>query len=99
MDKNLHPIFQQILKPFTMQNELGDQPAFPLIEEDENKVQRSVSQGLTKREYFAGLAMQGLLAGTAEISVNTALEIPDNTAKWAVAFADALIASLNKAKP
>lgn len=48
--------------------------------------------GLTKREYFAGLAMQGLLASWPE---NGRLN-PDKTAEHATLFADALIAALNK---
>ena len=43
--------------------------------------------GLTKREYFAALAMQGLRAGT---DLNAAL-----TAHEAVKQSDALIAALN----
>lgn len=46
--------------------------------------------GLTKREYFAAMAMQGLLA-------NSALENGhDVTAEWAVNMADRVIAKLNK---
>lgn len=48
--------------------------------------------GLTKREYFAGLAMQGLLASWPE---NGRLN-PDKTAEHATLFSDALIAALNK---
>jgi hypothetical protein len=44
--------------------------------------------GLTKREWFAGLAMQGLLA-SGEIDVGT-------VTSWAVGYADALIAELAK---
>ena len=47
---------------------------------------------LTKREYFAALAMQGI--------INGCYSQPDFEMKWvgdrAVEFADALIASLNK---
>lgn len=46
--------------------------------------------GLTKREYFAGLAMQGLLAGR---SGGWLYEV---TANDAVKYADALINKLNK---
>lgn len=43
--------------------------------------------GLTKREYFAGLAMQGFIAsGKAD----------GDFAEWSVKNADALIAELNK---
>ena len=47
--------------------------------------------GLTKREYFAGLAMQGLCASD-DFSSAEAWHV----AKLAVAQADALIAALNK---
>lgn len=44
-------------------------------------------KGLSKREYFAGLAMQSL----ASYPDNT----PQNAAYWAVVFADNLIKELN----
>jgi hypothetical protein len=50
------------------------------------------SSGLSKREYFAALAMQGILRDT-----NTAPHYSDESvAKSAVEMADALIAALNK---
>jgi hypothetical protein len=49
-------------------------------------VQYDVYQGLTKREYFAAMAMQGLLSNP-----NTIFET-----QYAVIIADALIAELNK---
>lgn len=50
--------------------------------------------GLTKREYFAGLAMQGQITN-AEILVRYGLYAAD-VARAAVEQADALIAALNK---
>lgn len=47
--------------------------------------------GLTKREYFAGLAMQGLLASDGKRECEE-----DTVASWSVQQADALIAELNK---
>ena len=44
--------------------------------------------GLSKREWFAGLAMQGVIA--------EGITCVDSTARRAVFFADALIAELNK---
>lgn len=38
------------------ENDNGKQPAFPIMYEDESY------EGLTKREYFAAMAMQGILA-------------------------------------
>jgi hypothetical protein len=48
--------------------------------------------GLTKREYFAAMAMQGLLSNLTEIEGFREHEIEE----FAVMRADALIAELNK---
>ena len=50
-----------------------------------------VSTQLTKREYFAAMAMQGILAGTQFI-------LPKGISSDAVSVADALIEELNKEK-
>lgn len=55
-------------------------------------VQARSFPGLTKREYFAGLAMQGIVANSIPGSHHT----PNNMARDAIAFTDALIAELNK---
>lgn len=47
-------------------------------------------KGLTKREYFAGLAMQGMLA-----SDNAEIVNHDKISEWAVYQADSLIRALN----
>lgn len=47
--------------------------------------------GLSKREYFAGLAMQGMCASWPE----GGRVQPEKTAEIALCFADALIAALN----
>lgn len=52
-------------------------------------------QGLTKREHFAGLAMQGLLACNATYDGKTIAR--SELAEDALGFADALISALNKA--
>lgn len=54
--------------------------------------------GLTKREYFASLAMQGLISQTTPLPTTSLLEAPKNVANWAVIFADELIKSLNEQK-
>lgn len=56
----------------------GDKPAFATDR---------WSEGLTKREYFAAAAMQGLLAGDEHY-------IP-TVAEYAVKFADAVLAELD----
>lgn len=54
-----------------------------------NQSPHELPMGLTKREYFAGLAMQGTM--TSSYSVNMIAEI-------AVKMADALLAELEKTK-
>jgi hypothetical protein len=41
-----------------------DQPAFPVNEEATDRIDEGIKiyTGITKREYFSGLAMQGLLS-------------------------------------
>jgi hypothetical protein len=63
-------------------------PAFPLIS-DEGYI---INAGLSKREYFAAMAMQGLL--TDSESPNSREEF----AGYAVKLADALIEELSKTK-
>ena len=62
-------------------------PAFPLIS-DEGYV---INAGLTKREYFALMALQGMLAKYGS-------DYQVNNAKEAIYWADALIEELNKTK-
>lgn len=56
--------------------------------------------GLTKREYFAALAMQGLLSNS-EITLslkskieNDYIPIPDLVAKYSLEYADSLLSQL-----
>ena len=58
-----------------------------------NKNDTSVSKGLTKREYFAAMALQGILANSSEIYNLTTYE---QYAKYSVLQADALINALNQ---
>lgn len=50
---------------------------------------------LTKREYFAAVALQGLVAG---YSTKEGV-VAEAAAQWAVELADALIKQLDKAEP
>lgn len=59
-------------------------PNDPICKTDEHRY-----DGLTKREYFAALAMQGFASSNANISFS-------DQAKWAVRSADELIKELNK---
>ncbi|MCA6488474.1 MAG: hypothetical protein IM551_00430 [Chitinophagaceae bacterium] len=59
----------------------------------------TVTHGLTKREYFAGKALQGLLSIYDNNEQNPTVPNEENVkymAKLAVQAADALIAELNK---
>ena len=68
-----------------MANEtLGISQAFASIAVEKN--QTFGSTGLTKREYFAAIALQGILSQ----------EFSRHAATWAVEYADALIDALNK---
>lgn len=72
----------------------GEMPAFPLPA-SVGKIKRcGPLDGLTKREYFAGLAMQGLLAGDKDLMTN-----PERTAELAVEYAEALLLDLEVTKP
>ena len=62
-------------------NENGDAPSSPCF----------TRTGLTKREYFAGLAMQGLIPSTIEYG-----EGNRSQAVLAVTMADALLKELDK---
>ena len=71
----------------------GDQPI--------NPTERIVSGngtlqtfGLTKREYFAALAMQGIMSSN-ECGIG---HIPSTVAEWATSLSDALLAELEKTK-
>jgi vacuolar-type H+-ATPase catalytic subunit A/Vma1 len=50
-----------------------------------------MTEGLTKREYFAAMAMQGILSSSADRGTSA-------VAKNAVEFADALMEKLNQPK-
>jgi hypothetical protein len=66
----------------------GNSPAFP--EYDFTKVPAASIPGLTKREYFAAMAMQALVSTeTADYDVK-----PKDAASFAVEYADCLIREL-----
>lgn len=50
------------------------------------------NDGLTKREYFTAMALQGLLASYSPTSFPDAKDV----AEWTIKYADALINELNK---
>jgi len=68
-----------------------NEPAFPRVSAvDSDGFWSKPFDGLTKREYYAAKAMQGVLA-----DYGTAMSA-SQAAKWAVEFADALIAALEE---
>ena len=52
--------------------------------------------GLTKREYFAAIAMQGMLAGQVTVSPGDIGIASNDMGRMAVGNADALIETLNR---
>lgn len=76
----------------------ANEPAFPLAENfaaPDAMPMWSISYGLTKREYFAALAMQGLCTQYSEYrDPQCSTEI----VKFSVKVADALLAELSKEK-
>ena len=69
---------------------LGNKPAIPCLDNNDYAGQIKVcSEGLTKREYFAGLAMQGLIS-------KYGVEYEESHAKKSLDFADALLEELSE---
>lgn len=83
----------------------GEQPAYPHLDNNGftallKNIKPEYGNGLTKREYFAGLAMQGLLASNDEDNyVNNHHVHPETVAKKALQCADALLTELSKTNP
>ena len=72
---------------------MNDRPAFPTNESSE----LNLTPGMTLREYYAGLAMQGLLMGAYKDAVMEGDRAC--AAHEACMYADALIAELAKEPP
>ena len=68
----------------------ADLPAMPFVETD---AACSVVTGLTKREMFASMAMQGL---TSVDNFSDDNETISRMAEWSVKCADALLAALDR---
>jgi hypothetical protein len=73
--------------------ENGKQSAFACVDSQKQYLQ----EGLTKREYFAGLAMQGILASNTEGLAIGRIDIK-GYAEMSIMAADALLAELEKTK-
>ncbi len=72
---------------------LKDQPAFPCAKETIDGPQRTVERftGMTLRHYYVGLAMQGMIAGSQGLQINS-----EQFATQSLKLADALLAELEK---
>lgn len=72
-----------------------DEPVFPQLELKHNHVEapHNVNGGLTKREYFAAMAMQGIICGD---PTRRPLAERAHTVRVSIQFADALLAELEK---
>ena len=74
----------------------ADQAAFSCASEHTHQ------KGLTKREYFAGLAMQGLMSGIDKIMERCQIEAADSLveliAGMSVEMADTILLQLEKTK-
>ncbi len=85
---------------------LANQPAFPQCMVPDGQptpiAQRIVeSKGLTLRQYYAGLAMQGILSNAALATMFSEMpgfEFREIASDRAVKYADALIAKLEETK-
>ena len=70
-------------------------PMFPMdftVQDDNGNAQRDIFSGLTKREYFAGLAMQGMIREDVE-----RVDCKDDIAAHSIRYADALLKALENA--
>ena len=81
-----------------------NQPAFPTLTWNQLEsgaiVQETESEGISKREYFAAKALQGILANhwcQNDFKNNIVAMDYAETAQQAIGYADALIAELSKA--
>lgn len=81
----------------------GDMPAAPIIGDGSkfsdflDGIKGGRNYGLTKREYFAAMAMQGYLSGPVNHYLNQGNMRSDGekiVAEWAVSYADALLKEL-----
>lgn len=76
-----------------------DKPAFPISGDQlsENDELFNSDFGLTKREHFAAMAMQGLLAANSPcLHGNVEMPVASEIANWSVLMADALLIKLEQ---
>jgi hypothetical protein len=80
--------------PSTMSNEKGNESAFPVIKkvgDGLGPISSVVEPGLTKREYFAAMILQGLCANSSPEIIQTSIPL----AEIATRQADELLKQLN----
>lgn len=82
-------LYKPSIEVLAMSLSNGSEYAYP---SDKNQV----TGGLTKREYFAGLAIQGLLANPQNSNGLDFQEVREIIASKAVAMADVLLSELDK---
>ena len=70
----------------------GSEPINAIIETEDAETMSATFYGLTKREYFAAMAMQGLCTHFPELGVPHAPEV----VRQSIEIADAFINALNK---
>lgn len=76
-----------------MKKESTNEPAFASVAISGNDGYQQ--DGISKREYFAAMAMQGILsANPKETWENIDLPVPDYVAKLSIEFADAILEKL-----
>ena len=77
---------------------IGDKPINPIVQEENigqgGKILMCTEYGLTKREHYAGLAMQGLLALPDKGTYGSFDEAIERICEVSVKFADELLKQL-----
>lgn len=68
----------------------SDKPAFPAVNDSSTDAQSFYEPGLTKREYFAAIAMQGLIIAHSAQSNTQSVDVA-----LAIEWADELLNALN----
>lgn len=69
---------------------ISTEPAFPTLDQTGNPEAWNTYFGLTKREYFAAMAMQAC------ISRAKMMDTTQDVVEWSVKYADALLSELEK---
>lgn len=75
----------------------GNEPAYPTqMWDQEMKEATWIDGGLTKREHFAAMAMQGLIGCSDKLATARGQTLGERVSELSVYYADALIEALNK---